>query len=162
MWSPWDMALFWTLWWKLWSYTLFGTVLELRVKIFKSVKMLWPGNYIKILYFISSLVAQHVKDPALSLLWLGLLLWLGFLCQVWSLTQELPHPMGVAKKTYFFKKDQKICIQRNKIDLHNYLFSRMTTFLEDLWIIKIKSKYKWTITWPAFHKWLHINYATFI
>jgi len=35
-------------------------------------------------------VAQWVKDPALSLLWLGLLLWLGF---------ELLCAIGVAKKS---------------------------------------------------------------
>ena len=40
----------------------------------------------------SSLVAQQVKDPALSLLWLGPLAW------IQSLTWELPYAVGVAKK----------------------------------------------------------------
>ena len=42
----------------------------------------------------SSLVAQWVKDLALSLLWLRSLLWRGF--DSWP--QELPHALGTAKK----------------------------------------------------------------
>ena len=37
----------------------------------------FPGVWFKT-WWGSSLVAQLVKDPALSLLWLGLLLWRGF------------------------------------------------------------------------------------
>ena len=40
----------------------------------------------------SSFVAQGLKDPALSLQRLGLLLWLGF--NPWS--RELPHAAGAA------------------------------------------------------------------
>ena len=40
----------------------------------------------------NSLVAQWVKDPALSLQWLGLLAW------VRSLAQELPHSVGTDPK----------------------------------------------------------------
>ena len=39
-------------------------------------------------------MAQQIKDPALSLLWLGLLLWHEFK----SLAQGLLHAMGEAKK----------------------------------------------------------------
>ena len=42
----------------------------------------------------SSLVAEWVKNPSLSRLWLWLLLWRGF--SPWP--QGLPHAMGVAKK----------------------------------------------------------------
>ena len=42
----------------------------------------------------SSLVARQVKDLALSLLWLGLLLWYGF--DPWP--GEVPHAKGAAKK----------------------------------------------------------------
>ena len=38
-------------------------------------------------------MAQQVKDLALSLQWLGSLLW-----QVQSLTQELPHALDAEKK----------------------------------------------------------------
>ena len=44
----------------------------------------------------SSLVAQWVKDPALSLLWLRELRWLGFNPLAW----ELLLAVGTAKKNY--------------------------------------------------------------
>ena len=42
-------------------------------------------------------MAQWVKDPALSLQQLGLLLWHGF--SLWP--EELPHAAGAAKKNCF-------------------------------------------------------------
>ena len=48
---------------------------------------------LKLEYCRSSLVAQRVKDPALSLLWLGSQQW----C-VGSLAWELPHAAGVDQK----------------------------------------------------------------
>ena len=39
-------------------------------------------------------MVQHVKDPALWLQWLGLLLWYRF--DPWP--RELPHAVGAAKK----------------------------------------------------------------
>ena len=45
-------------------------------------------------------MAPQVKDLALSLRWLGLLL----VGRVWSLAWEFPHVMGVAKK----KKKKKV------------------------------------------------------
>ena len=48
-------------------------------------------------------LTQWVKDPALSLLWLGLLLWLRF--NSWP--GELPHSSGVAKTGKKKKKKKK-------------------------------------------------------
>ena len=49
----------------------------------------------------NSLVVQWVKDPALSLQWLGLLLWCRFNPWPW----ELPHAAGAAKKTKKIQMD---------------------------------------------------------
>ena len=57
----------------------------------------------------SSLVAQWVKDPVLSLLWLRLLLQ-----QVQSLALELPHAEGVVKK----KKEREREREREKGHSH--------------------------------------------
>ena len=48
----------------------------------------------------SSLAAQQVKDPALSLLWFGSVLWYGF--SPWP--QEILHALGMAPP----KKEEKI------------------------------------------------------
>lgn len=60
----------------------------------------------------NALVARWVKDPALSLQWPGLLLWLW----VQSLAQDLPHAVSVSKKKK--KKKRK---ERNPVLLQGWV-----------------------------------------
>ena len=61
-------------------------------------------------------MAEQIKDPALSMLWLRLLLWLRFDPP----SGELLHAVGAAKKkTYFGSLERGKWVQRNNSDVQS-------------------------------------------